>query len=175
MFPVPSPLHAAIVHFPIVLILVGTAVAVAAAFTRRWNLPTIALVVLALAAAGTGAAVATGDEEGESVGGTPAIEKLIEEHEEWAERTLTVTVIAAVLALASAVTGKWPALGRSTGIATAVVALAASLCVSQTGHRGGLLVYRHGAGVLLAGPADAAGGPQAAQATSKRPEGRDDD
>jgi hypothetical protein len=37
MIPIPSPLHPAIVHFPIVLILLG-AVGVAV-FIRRWHLP----------------------------------------------------------------------------------------------------------------------------------------
>ncbi|MDD5198541.1 MAG: hypothetical protein PHC88_01955 [Terrimicrobiaceae bacterium] len=56
MFPLPNPLHPAIVHFPIVLILFGTVVAVTAVFLRRWFLPWVAADLLVCGAAGALAA-----------------------------------------------------------------------------------------------------------------------
>ena len=36
---IPDPLHPAVVHFPIVLLLLGAPLAVVAVFVRRFNLP----------------------------------------------------------------------------------------------------------------------------------------
>lgn len=161
----PDPLHPAVVHFPIVLLVLGTAIAVIAAFVPRGTLPLIAAALLALGAIGTIVGVQTGEREGEMIKETPAIEAILEEHEEWAERTQTVALIAAALAIGAVLTTKrWPKVGRTLGVVTAVGALAASYCVAEAGHYGGQLVYRHGAGVNLA-PA----GTAAANAPRKSP------
>jgi uncharacterized membrane protein len=167
IFSLPSPLHPALVHFPIVLILLGSVVAVAAAFIRRWHLPVIAAALFVLGALGTVIAVQTGEREGELVGETPAIEQILDQHEKWAERTQLAAIIVALLAVAAAVTSRWPRAARTLGGVAAAGALAATWCVAETGHYGGQLVYRHGAGVnlasagstsALAGPADVAKG-----------------
>lgn len=150
----PSPLHPAVVHFPIVLLLLGAVAAVAAVFIRRWQLPGIAAALFVLGAAGTMVAVQTGDREGELAGETPAIEALVDQHEEWAERTQVAAIVVAVLAVAALVITRWPMATRALGIATAVGAMVSAWCVIETGHHGGQLVYRHGAGVNLA-PTDA--------------------
>lgn len=174
----PSPLHPALVHFPIVLILLGTLVALPAAFTPRWHLRWIAAALLALGALGALAASATGEEDGEAVEHQAGVDALLDQHEDWAERTQGFSVTAGVLALAAAAaTLRWPRVSRGAGIATAVIALGASFCVFQTGHYGGQLVYRHGAGVNLA-PASAinATGPSAAFPTERaRGDHGDDD
>lgn len=172
----PSPLHPAVVHFPIVLILLGTVAAVTAVFTRRWNLPALAAVMLALGAAGAVVAVQTGEREGEMVGETPAIERLLDQHEDWAERTQTAAIVTAVLAIAAVFTRRWAKIARTAGVITALAAMAATWCVMETGHYGGQLVYRHGAGVNLA-PAGTTETPGAAATTGKtrrQPENDDD-
>jgi hypothetical protein len=45
---------------------------------------------------------------------------------------------------------RWPMLARTMAIATAVGALASTWCVIETGHSGGLLVYRYGTGIRSA-------------------------
>ncbi len=149
MLPIPSPLHAAVVHFPIVLVLLGTLTALGAVITRRWNLPLFAAVLLTLGALGAVVAVATGEKEGELVSTAGVIEQLLDRHESWAENTRNFAIAAAVLAMAAAAATRWSRASRALGAATAAVALIAGWCVFQTGHYGGQLVYRHGAGVNL--------------------------
>jgi len=145
----PSPLHPAVVHFPIVLLLLGSAVAAAAAFTKRWQLPLVAALLLGLGAIGSVVAVQTGERDGEIAGETPALEAVLEQHEDWAERTQVASIVAALLAGAALLTTRWPVARRSLSIVTGVGALLVTWCVIQTGHYGGQLVYRHGAGVNL--------------------------
>lgn len=169
----PSPLHPALVHFPIVLILLGTFVALPAVFTPRWHLRWIAAILLALGAAGTGAALATGEEDGEAVEHVAGVDAVLDLHEQWADRTLAFSIVAGVCALAAAgATLHWPRLARGAGLASLVVAVAATFSVVQTGHYGGQLVYRHGAGVNLA-PATANG--EAKSTVPARAQRRDDD
>jgi uncharacterized membrane protein len=172
MLSLPSPLHPAVVHFPIVLILLGTLVAVAAAFTSRWHVRLIAAIVLTLGTLGTMVATSTGEEDGEAVEHVAATSALLDAHETWAERTLWISAAAAVLAIAAALTTRWLLANRALGAICALGALVASYCVYETGHRGGQLVYRHGAGVNLA-PATAtstASAVPAARAKSKHRE-----
>ncbi len=156
----PDPLHAAVVHFPIVLILVGAAAAVAAVVWRRGHLPQYAAGLLALGALGAGVAVETGEDDGSLLAsGSTQMESLLDAHQAWAERTLTVAVIAAGLALAAVAVARWPRVRHGVAAATAIAAVAAGWSVYQTGHRGGALVYRHGAGVTLAPVTGPAGAP----------------
>ena len=98
----PDPLHPALVHFPIVLVLFGTLAAVVAMFWRQGFVPAMAAALLALAALGAWAAVATGESDGGLVENTSAgAAALLEAHENWAKRTLTAAAIAAVLAIGS--------------------------------------------------------------------------
>ena len=150
----PDPLHPAVVHFPIVLILLGTLVAFVAVFWRKGCVPAFAAVILTLGAAGAWVAVETGESDGGLVeDSSPAVEQLIEAHEDWAKRTLTVAVIAAVLAVGAAALFRFPRVARGVGVAAALAAGVGSWAVYETGHRGGALVYQHGAGVS-ASPAD---------------------
>lgn len=149
MIPIPSPLHPAMVHFPIVLILLGTFVAIVAAFTRRWHLPWLSAGLLMLGALGAiGATWSGGDDEEKAGNLSPQADRILEEHEEWGERTRNVGIAAAVLGVAALmVASRFPKAARGLSTATALVAIGASYCVAETGHYGGLLVYKHGAGV----------------------------
>jgi uncharacterized membrane protein len=101
-----------------------------------------------LGALGAWAAVATGESDGGLVENTSAgAASLLEAHENWAKRTLTVAALAAVLAMGSAVLFRFPRAARGMAVAAALAAGGASWLVYETGHRGGALVYQHGAGV----------------------------
>jgi len=172
----PNPLHPAVVHFPIVLLLLGAVVAVASVFVDRWQLAWAAAGLLALGALGCFFALKTGDVAHESVGKlTPTAEALVDAHEEWAQRTAIVVAVAGGLAIVAAATGTVPILGRkrkeftersslnsgrgwgasravalTARVLAAVVALAACFLVYQTARRGGELVYTQGVGVRSA-------------------------
>ena len=151
MIPIPNPLHPAVVHFPIAFILLGAALAVLAVFIRRWNLPLMVAVLLACGAVGAIVATSTGEEEGERVEDmSPASEEILEEHEDWGELTRNIAVIAALLAVAAAFAANKRVAGIVLSALTAAVALSAAYSVAQTGHYGGELVYRHGAGIRAA-------------------------
>jgi uncharacterized membrane protein len=154
---IPDPLHPVLVHFPIVLILIGAVVAVTAVFLKRWHLPQIAAVLLALGALGALAAVQTGEEEGEMVFQiSEGTESILELHEDWAETTRSLAIVAAILAVVSACLFRFPITSRVFAVVTAMMALAAAYAVAQTGHYGGQLVYQHGVGInVVAGQADA--------------------
>ncbi|MGA7883129.1 MAG: DUF2231 domain-containing protein [Terrimicrobiaceae bacterium] len=157
MIPIPNPLHPAIVHFPIVLILFGAVAAVVAVFFRRWHLPWLAAGLLAGGALGAFAATWTGGEEEEMVGElSPQAERILDEHEEWGERTRNIAILAALLAVAGASTLRFPKTARGLGIAAAIVAVAAAYAVAKTGHYGGQLVYKQGVGINTAAGSDAA-------------------
>lgn len=146
----PDPLHPALIHFPIVLILLGTAVAVAAVFWRKTHVPHLAATLLVLGAVGAWIAVATGKSDGGLlIGGSEAQEALLNAHQNWAERTLNVSLVAAVVAIGALGGRRWPRVARVLAVVAALAAGFASYAVFETGHRGGALVFHHGAGVTL--------------------------
>lgn len=154
---IPDPLHPAIVHFPIVLLLLGAPLAVVAVFVRKWHLPLLAAVVLALGCAGAVMAAWSGLKDAEMVGELSGNgDEILDAHEEWGERTRNVAILAAVLAAAAAALSRKPKLGMPVGALAALAAIGAAYCVAETGHHGGRLVYKHGAGVnTAAGEAEA--------------------
>ncbi len=149
LFSLPKPLHPAVVHFPIVLLLLGAVVAMIAACRPRWGLPGIAAALLVLGAFGAAVAAQSGESGNSRFKATPAIAQLLERHEGWAERTQIAAVFAALLASGTVVASRRPAAARALGIAAAAGALAASWCVIETGHNGGQLVYGQGAGAII--------------------------
>ncbi len=174
----PEPLHPAVVHFPVVLLLAGTIAAVIAVFWRGGHLPRFAALLLGLGTLGTWAAVETGESDaGLLEKGTPPLEALVDAHETWAKRTLALGSVAVIVATISITVGRWPRTARGAAIVTAMVAVAAAYGVYETGHRGGALVFRHAAGVQLAvnqaqdlRSVSPPGAPRAKEAMSKREE-----
>jgi uncharacterized membrane protein len=151
MIPIPNPLHPAIVHFPIVLILLGALVAVLAAIIRRWHLPWLVVFLMVFGALGAAVASRTGAQQAEMAGEISArAEALLDQHEEWGELTRNLAVVTAILALASASLPRFPKTAHGLAIATAIAASSAAFAVAQTGHIGGQLVYKHGIGINTA-------------------------
>lgn len=162
---IPNPLHPAVVHFPIVLIMLGAALSIGAVFWRKGYVPAFAAALLALGALGAWAAMQTGESDGGLVESTTApVESLLEAHENWAKRTVAAATVAAGIAIGAAALFRFPRAARIVAGAAALAAGLASWTVYETGHRGGALVYRHGAGVnivsLAAGSEATAGQPQ---------------
>jgi uncharacterized membrane protein len=189
MFEVPDPLHPAVVHFPIVLIFLGTLISVLTIFTRRGALPQFAAAILILAAGSAQFAVYTGgDQADEVIQRMPSARSLIHDHAEWGELMRTAAVIAAVAAVVAALVamashqggrtrvGGDPYSRRSNGFRrilafiTTVAAATACYFAVEAGQHGGAMVYQHGVGVQIAptgtkanpSPADATTAPSAA-------------
>ena len=147
----PDPLHPAVVHFPIALLLLGAPLAVVSLFLRKWHLPVLTAAVLALGGGGAVVATWTGEEAAELAGELSGSgEKTLDAHEEWGERARNAGVVAAVLAVISASLGRRPVAGSALSAAAAIAALGAAFSVAQAGHYGGEVVYKHGVGVNTA-------------------------
>ena len=121
---IPDPLHPAVVHFPIVLIVLGTVAALVAVFRRGGHLPRFAALLLVLGALGAWVALETGEDDGGLLEkGGPQLESLVDAHILWAKWTLAATIVAAVLGVGSALAGRWPRIARAAAVATAIGAL----------------------------------------------------
>lgn len=167
----PDPLHPAVVHFPIVFVMLLPLIAVAALVAIRrgarhrvaWAFP------LALAAGLTASAwvaVKTGEAQEERVEDTLASEAPLHGHEEAAERFLLLSGVLLLVAGAGMAGGRAGRTGRALATAGAFGLVVAG---AQVGHSGGQLVYRHGAAAAYAG-APGAGDP----AVPATPAGHDD-
>jgi uncharacterized membrane protein len=146
MIPIPEPLHPAVVHFPIALLLVGAGLSLLAVVFPRWTLPTA--LILFLGAAGAVVAVQTGEREEHRLPKTTGeLHEAFENHEHAGKRARNFSLAAASLAVLTVVSTRWRFVKRILAGATAVVALMTAYHVAQAGHYGGALVYEHGLGV----------------------------
>lgn len=147
MFEVPDPLHPAVVHFPIVLIFLGTLISILTIFTRRGALPQFAAVILILAAGSAQFAVFTGDNQVDDVvGRMPDARLLIRDHTEWGERMRDRAAIAAAVSVVALVFYRARGFRRFLALATAIMAGYASYCAVEAAQLGGAMVYHHGVG-----------------------------
>jgi uncharacterized membrane protein len=162
-FQVPDPLHPAVVHFPIVLIFFGTLVSVLAIFTRRGALPQFTAAILILAAAAAQFAVITGGDEADDViQRMPDARRLVHDHAEWGERTRTVAVVAAIVAVVALAFYRMRGFRRLFALVTTLIAATACYCAVEAAQHGGAMVYHHGVGVQMT----PAGATPAASATA---------
>jgi uncharacterized membrane protein len=172
-------LHPLVVHFPIALLLV-VPVFVVLGLLWRGARPTIfvaATVLLLLGAAGTVAAVLTGEAAEAQAKSVPAARAALERHEELAE--LARNLFLGLLAVAAALTAlHWRFRQRAPasivwGAAAVFLLLhaAASLVLVNAAHEGGRLVHRFGVHAPVA-PADV---PAAVVNPAGRTPGDDDD
>ncbi len=141
-----QPLHPAVVHFPIVFVVLLPIVAIVAIFAIRRGAAVRSawLPVTGIAAAlvlSAWLAVETGEREEEIVEKVVA-ESAIHEHEESAEIFFPLTVAGLLLVSAGFLNGRPGRLLRSAAV---IVALGLSVAGYQVGHSGGELVYEHGA------------------------------
>ena len=169
----PDPLHPAVVHFPIVLVVLLPIAALLALWAIRrgrparwsWAVPLALSAALALSA---WVALQTGESEEERVEQVVS-ESALHEHEEAGERFL---VLSGVLLLIAATGMAGGTLGRAGRILTTVGAIGLIYAGVQVGAAGGELVYQHGAASAYVDGA-AAGGEGAGGALLDRDE--DDD
>ncbi|MCB9507446.1 MAG: hypothetical protein H6698_05230 [Myxococcales bacterium] len=142
------PLHPKIVHFPIALAVLAPFVSagLALAWTRGW-LPKrswiVAAALQALIAASAFAAMETGEDD-EEVAEAIVSHHAIHEHEEAAEVFAYSTIPLAALGLLALFMGDGRA-ARGAAWASVVCAAVSAALVVPAAHKGGELVYVHGA------------------------------
>lgn len=170
----PDPLHPAVVHFPVVLMILLPLIAIGAWWAirrgaspaRAWLFPVAGAAALAL---GSWAAVETGESEEERVEDVVA-EQRLHQHEEAGERFLGLSAALFVLTAAGLARG---GIGRAARGAATVGALALVAVGVQVGHSGGNLVYRYGAASAYTGADSQVG--VASEGGSERERGEDED
>ena len=154
----PNPLHPALVHFPVVLMVflpvvaAGALIAIrrGAAPLKAWAFPVGLAVLLAVSAF---AAVETGETEEHRVEELAA-KSAMETHEEAGKRFMIFSGIVAVVMTAGLVGG---VAGRTVRAAGLVGALALIVAGYQVGHSGGRLVYGDATTAGLIGATASAG------------------
>ena len=153
----PNPLHPAVVHFPIVLVVLLPFFAIGALWAIRkgvaprkaWSLPLVLAGALTLSAF---VALRTGQAQEDRVGKVVP-RGVIEGHEEAAERFLVLSGVLLLIAGAGLAPG---VVGRSARLVSAAGAIALVVAGVQVGASGGELVYKHGAARVYAATPDAA-------------------
>lgn len=141
-----SHLHPMIVHFPIALVIVGFLFDAAGIVTRRQSFATGGLVLVLLGTAGAVAAYFSGHAAGEGVSEAGALGNALEMHESAAILALWLLVATAVVRTTLVVLKRYKGGMRWLPLALFLCATAA---IARTGYYGGDLVYRHAAGVQL--------------------------
>ncbi|MGE0552484.1 MAG: DUF2231 domain-containing protein [Gemmatimonadales bacterium] len=147
----PDPMHPAVVHFPIVFMIVLPLTMLAAFLLARRGVPVrvawVGVVAAsALLAVSSFAAVRSGSSQEERVEEVVP-ESALEDHEERGEAFMLASV--AVLALTSLglAKGRVGEIGRTIAVLAAIALIPLGALV---GHSGGNLVYRHGAATAYA-------------------------
>jgi len=169
----PDPLHPAIVHLPMALAVLLPLLTLCGLFSihkavlprRAWGVIILLGFVLVLS---SWVALETGEEQEERVERVVA-EQVIEDHEEAAETFMVVGVILLLSSMLGMLDGKIGIAGRGASVLLAFVLLAAGL---EVGHRGGALVYEHGAALAYSGGQSAGGGMVGSGAAPSGGEGR---
>lgn len=173
---IPNPLHPAIVHLPMALVvLLPVTVAVALWAIRRGGAPMrvwgVAAAMHAALALSAWASLASGDEAGESVEKVVA-EAPVESHEEAAEAFLTLAAGALVVSLVGLRRDRVGTIARGVAGVGTLVLLGAGW---QVGHSGGQLVYRYGAASAYTNAGSLTAQSGGAPSTARSTGGDDDD
>jgi uncharacterized membrane protein len=143
---IPEPLHPAVVHFPMALVVIMPMAALAALWAIRRGAPARAtwaapLAVAVLLAGSAWVALKTGEAEEERVERVVS-ERALHAHEEAAERFVVLSGVLVLLAGAGLAAG---ALGSAGRLLATVGSAGLVVAGIQVGAAGGELVYRYGA------------------------------
>lgn len=147
--------HPQVVHFAIVLLIVGVLFRVISLLGRpAWASPAAATLLLAGTLAVLGA-VKSGEDAHGPVERIPGVRGAVVEHEEWAERTHDIVVGLAALELLALAFWRSPK-RKLVHVAAALVGLVAVYSMYETAEHGGDIVYSYagGPGIRSGDPQD---------------------
>jgi len=163
--PIPSwdGLHPIIIHFPVGLLLVAPLFIALSLFAKKWGraFAISALILMALGTAAAFIAVETGEAAARIADRTPEINKVLQHHQELADK---VRIIFPVLTLlfASLLFGPKlvkrelkPALLALLTTIFLLIYMVGTLVLANTAHNGGILVHGYGVHALVDFPAPA--------------------
>jgi len=167
MLEIPDPIHPAIVHFPIVLVFLGTLISILTIFTRRGALPQFSAFILILAAGGAQLAVITGgDQVDDLVQRMPESRPFLLHHAESGELARTAAVVAACSAVVALAFYKARTFRRVMAFVTTIIAAGACYFALQAAENGEEMVYHHGVGTQWK-PAKSSAKPSSSPETAK--------
>jgi uncharacterized membrane protein len=158
--PVPSwdGLHPLIIHFPIGLLLIAPLFVLigAALKPEKSRIYFIAaLILMTLGTASTFVAIETGEAAGKLATRTPDINRILEHHEQLAEKarlsfSVLTVVFAALIFLPRILKRETRAFTTAMPILFLVIYSGAALLLANTAHNGGRLVHEFGVQALVA-------------------------
>jgi len=143
-----AALHPQVVHFTIVLVIIGVAFRLVSLLGR----PALAFAspaattLLLLAALAAVVSVRSGDAAHGPVERVPGARAAVTEHEEWGDRTQVVLLLLGAIELLGLALRRSPK-ARPVHMLAAVVGLVGVFAVYETGEHGGALVYSYAGGV----------------------------
>ena len=139
-------LHPQVVHFTIVLAIVGVAFRLVSLLGKPAFASPAATTLLLLAAASSVISVRSGTAAHGPVERAPGARPAVMEHEEWGERTQIALLIVGAIEILGLVLRRSPRVRLVHSLA-AVAGVAAVVCVYEAGEHGGELVYGYAGGV----------------------------
>ena len=151
----PAAMHPQVVHFTIVLAIVGVAFRLVSLLRKPAFASPAATTLLLLAALAAFVSTSTGTEAHGPVERMPGVRAAVVEHEEAGERAEQVLFALGVIELVGLVMRRSSKV-RIVHLVSAVVGLAAVVAVYEAGEHGGKLVYAYagGVGTRLGDPKD---------------------
>ena len=139
-------LHPMIVHFPIALLIVGFLFDLTGAFLNKDFFSKTGFYLLILGTVGVLAAYISGNIAGDGVSEAGALKQALENHEEAAELSLWLMVVASIVRITIVLLKKYSGVFKWVAV---VLFLVGILSIARTGYYGGELVFKHAAGVQL--------------------------
>lgn len=153
----PQSLHAACVHAPIILAMVGALLCTLALVTKGRNatIQVAACVCLAIVMASALVAANAGEKAFAQMGDVPAIARQTAATHRWMAERVWLLALLSLGAAALALSPRPRVALAGRGLA-AVLACGLAAWVGLTAHHGGTLVYEHGVGLPPKAPSQAA-------------------
>ncbi len=139
-------LHPMIVHFPIALLIIGFLFDLIGAIFNKDFFSKTGFYLLILGTAGVIAAYISGNIAGDGVSEAGTLKQALENHEDAAELSLWLMVIASIVRIVFVLLKKYSGVFKWAAI---VLFLVGILSIARTGYYGGELVFKHAAGVQL--------------------------
>lgn len=143
-----AALHPLVVHFTIVLIVVGVVFKLVSLLGRPAFAGPAATTLLLLGAVSAYVSTQSGTAAHPPVERAPGARPPVMEHEEWGNRTGHIMLGVGIIELAGLALRRWPKV-KIVHAVSAVVGLAALVSVYETAEHGGELVYAYAGGVGL--------------------------